>query len=158
MLAFGLALLLITLSQFADAQSATHPRTVQPSDTCAVTKPNGEGSPTGYGNAALSTALFPDGTVVFRHGGPGFVEPDGSLAMKFPWSRHVRGKLQIEGRRLDGTAPPLRADIPDGYGNIGFQATMLIFPTIGCWEVTGRVGNVTLTFVTRVVKIEEEGK
>jgi hypothetical protein len=153
MSAFRFVLLLITL---ADAQSATHPRTVQTSDTCAFTKPNGEDS--SYGNAALSTALFPDGTVVFRRGGPGSVQPDGSLAMKFGWDRHVRGKLHIEGRRLDAPAPPLRTDIPDGYGDIAFQATMLVFPTVGCWEVTGRVSDATLTFVTRVVKIEEAGK
>jgi hypothetical protein len=40
-------------------------------------------------------------------------------------------------------------------GDIGFQATALIFPTPGCWEVTGHVGSTTLTFVTRVVKIGE---
>ncbi len=49
-------------------------------------------------------------------------------------------------------APPLRADIPEGYGLSGFQASGVIFPTEGCWEVTGRVGNVSLTFVTLVVK------
>ena len=36
-----------------------------------------------------------------------------------------------------------------------FKPTALIFPTEGCWEVTGKVGETSLTFVTRVVKIEE---
>jgi hypothetical protein len=79
---------------------------------------------------------------------------DGSLAMKFPWWRGVKGKLSIEGRRLDASAGPLRASIPDGYGDTGFQATSLIFPTPGCWEVSGKVGKVTLTFVVQVVKLE----
>ncbi|PYV41517.1 MAG: hypothetical protein DMG06_16860 [Acidobacteria bacterium] len=34
-------------------------------------------------------------------------------------------------------------------------ATALIFPTPGCWEVTGRVGQGSLTFVTQVGKIGE---
>ena len=77
--------------------------------------------------------------------GPGLVLEDGSLSMKFPWWRGVKGKLTIAGRRLDGSVPPLRARIPDGYGDIGFQATALIFPTEGCWEVTGKVGDTSLT-------------
>jgi hypothetical protein len=63
----------------------------------------------------------------------------------------VTGKLRIEGRRLDGPAPPLTADVPDGYGDAGFQASGIDFPTEGCWEVTGRVGSASLTFVTLVV-------
>lgn len=109
-----------------------------------------------YGTKELAFAgPWPDGTVVFKPGGPGFVLPDGSLSMKFAWQRGVRGALRIDGRRLDATAPPLRAHIPNGYGDIGFQATALIFPTPGCWEVTGRVGNARVTFITKVVKIGE---
>ncbi len=91
--------------------------------------------------------------MIFKAGGPGAVLVDGSLEMKFPWWRLVKGNLTIEGHRLDGPASPLRADIPQGYGDIGFQATGLIFPTPGCWEVTGHVSHGRLTFVTQVVKI-----
>lgn len=108
-----------------------------------------------YGNDALATTLWTEGKVVFRPGGPGFVLEDGPLSMKWGWFRLVRGELTIEGRRLDGPAPPLHSQIPSGYDDIGFQATALIFPTPGCWEVTGRVGEETLTFVTEVVKIGE---
>jgi hypothetical protein len=106
---------------------------------------------------ALRVGLWPDGTVVFTPGGPGSIEPDGSLGMKFPWWREngLRGKLKIYGKRLDAPAPPLRASIPEGYGDTGFQSTGLIFPTAGCWEVTGEVGDTRLTFVTRVVRIKE---
>ncbi len=127
---------------------------------CPVTKPNGS-TPPGerpssghHGNGALWTVL--SSAIVFRPGGPGKILPDGSLQMKWPWWRGVRGKLTIEGRRLDGPAPPLRARIPEGYGDIGFQASGLIFPTEGCWEVTGKVGEASLTFVTRVLKVEEQ--
>ena len=125
-----------------------------------MTKPNGNTppgerpSPNHHGNGSLWTGLWSDGTVVFRPGGPGFLLGDGSLSMKFFWWRGVKGKLSIEGRRLDGSAPPLRARIPDGYGDTGFQATALIFSTVGCWEVTGGAGDASLTFVVRVVKAE----
>ena len=77
----------------------------------------------------------------------------GALGMKFGWMRGASGELRITGRRLDATAPPARAEVPGGYGDRGFQATYLIFPTPGCWEVTGHVGDSSVTFVTRVVKI-----
>ena len=129
---------------------------------CAVTKPNGiaageeQPAPGSYGNRKVSVGpfgLWPDGTVVFKPGGPGFVTRNGSLGMKFGWLRGVSGQLRITGRRLDAVAPPLRAQVPDGYGDRGFQATYVIFPTPGCWEVTGRVGNSSVTFVTKVVKV-----
>jgi hypothetical protein len=128
---------------------------------CAVTSPNdvgilGQTERGSYGNGRLSVGpfgLWPDGTVVFRPGGPGFVTADGSLGMKFGWRRGVRGRLTIEGRRLDAPAPPLRAEVSHGYDDFGFQATYLIFPAPGCWEVTGSVADTRLTFVTRVVKI-----
>lgn len=127
---------------------------------CDVTKPNntgilGQNEPGSYGNGLLSVGRWPDGTVVFKPGGPGFVMRDGSLGMKFGWRRGVRGRLTIEGRRLDAPALRLRARVPDGYGDFGFQSTYLVFSTPGCWEVTGRVGNASLTFVTKVAKIGE---
>ena len=124
--------------------------------SCNVTVPGGiarieQGF---YGTKELAfSGPWPDGTVVFKPGGPGFVLPDGSLSMKFAWQRGVRGALRIDGRRLDSVAPPLRAHIPNGYVDIGFQATAIIFPTPGCWEVTGRVGNASVTFITKVIKI-----
>ena len=128
--------------------------------TCAVTRPNGvrytaEPSGGNYGNDALVTGLWLGGKVVFKPGGAGFVLSDGALSMKFWWWRLRPGRLKLEGRRLDGPAPPMRASIPDGYGEIGFQSTALIFPTPGCWEVTGRVSDASLTFVTLVEKVGE---
>jgi hypothetical protein len=73
--------------------------------------------------------------------------------MKFGWQRGSTGPLTIEGRRLDGDGPPLRAEVPSGYGPSGFQSSYIIFPTPGCWEVTGRVGDASVTFVTKVLKI-----
>jgi hypothetical protein len=148
-----------SLVAFINPSRASEDAVVVEPTTCAVTRPNGQGtfleglSPDLHGNALMSTGLWPDGTVVFKPGGPGFVYADGSLAMKWGWRRAVRGQLRIEGRRLDESAPPLRADIPAGYGDFGFQSSALIFPTPGCWEVTGRVGTASLTFVTLVQRI-----
>jgi hypothetical protein len=120
---------------------------------CAVTVP-----PPGneFGDSRLTVVIgWPNGEVVFRPGGPGFVTSDGALGMKFGWYRGVRGRLTIEGRRLDGDAAPLRSEVNNGYGDSGFQASYVIFPTPGCWEVTGRVADASVTFITRVVKISD---
>jgi hypothetical protein len=82
--------------------------------------------------------------------GPESVEKDGSVGMKFGWWRAVTGALRITGRRLDDTAPALRANVPEGYGDTGFQSSGVYFPTPGCWEVTGEVGAASLRFVTLV--------
>ena len=143
------------------APMPTPPRNVSGAlATCPTTAPTGERPPGagfldgGYGNDALWTNLWMmgEGPVVFEPGGPGFVLPDGSLGIKWAWYRHVRGHLSVEGRRLDAAAPPAWADI-SAYGDQGFQPIYLIFPTAGCWEITGRVGTESLTFVTHVVKI-----
>ena len=55
----------------------------------------------------------------------------------------------MSGRRLDATAPPLTARIPCCYPT-GFQATGLIFPTSGCWEIKATAGSSELTFVVEV--------
>jgi hypothetical protein len=124
---------------------------------CRVTRPNGSIPPGEspspgaryHGNRVLWTDLWQDGVIVPK---PDEVQEDGSIAVKFPWWRGVVGRLTIEGRRLDGPAAPLRARIPSGYGLTGFQSTAVVFPTEGCWEVTGKVRNATLTVVVKVVK------
>lgn len=121
---------------------------------CLVTNPNQKGphsSANSFGNGKLSTTLSPKGEIVFLPSGPGMIREDGSLIMKFWWHRAIPGELTIEGRRLDAPGPPLRANIPKGYGPTGFQASELIFPTTGCWQITGRAGDSTLTFTTSVV-------
>ena len=140
------------LALLATLQAGTSQDTSTDIPSCRVTVPDRPDA--FYGDDKLSVALpWRDGTVVFQPRGAGMVLPDGALSMKFGWNRGVVGRLAINGRRLDATAAPLRANIPDGYGDTGFQASALIFPTPGCWEVTGKVGEAALTFVTRVIKI-----
>jgi hypothetical protein len=153
--------ILIPTRTDATAVSGEHTLTAMQATTataeCPVTLPNGRqftAEPQGgnHGNDALITALWTAGRVEFKPGGPGCVEPDGYLGMKWPWWHLGRGRLTIEGRRLDGPAGPLRAHINSGYGDAGFQATGLLFAGPGCWEVTGRVGDASLSFVTLVTK------
>lgn len=80
------------------------------------------------------------------------LSPDaqGRFVTKLGWWREVAGRLRIMGRRLDVRAPPMRAQVPGGYGRSGFQSSGVDFPTKGCWEVTGRVEGASLTFITEV--------
>ena len=132
---------------------------------CAVTTPNGvtargaeyDAGPGSHGNEQLSAGPFGipgNGTFVFQPGGPGFVTRGGALGHKFGWQMAVGGRFTVEGRRLDGPGAPLRADNATGQLVApGFHATALIFPTPGCWEVTARVGDASLTFVVSAVKV-----
>jgi hypothetical protein len=104
-----------------------------------------------YGNGELWVVSLPEDGVV-RADSWGYIRSDGSIDVKFGWWRVTPGALSISGRRLDGEAPPLQVSIPDGYGSSGFQATGVIFPTEGCWEVTGVVGDATMSFVTFVAR------
>jgi hypothetical protein len=106
-------------------------------------------------NDALRAQVPYDGKFVFKPGGPGFVDRDGALGIKFAWDRLVGGTLIVGGKRLDGDAPPARAYMNKGYGEIGFQATYLVFPTPGCWQITGQIGDRSLSFVVEVEKIGE---
>jgi hypothetical protein len=130
--------------------------------TCPLTLPN-RSTPSdardwpardSYGNGKLWTLFWPHNLVIAN---TRFVQEDGAIRMKWPWWRGVRGELKVEGRTLGGEAPPLTAEVPPYYGSSGFQPTAIFFPTEGCWEVTGRVGNAQLTFVTLVVKASSYG-
>jgi len=134
-------------------------------DSCQVTTPNGivagssEQNEKSHGNALLSVGpfgLWPNGTVVFKPGGAGFQTQEGALGMKFGWTRGIRGKLNVTGRRIDADAPPLRFETGTPNSDSGFLASYLIFSTPGCWEVTAQVGDRVdskMKFVTRVEKI-----
>jgi hypothetical protein len=158
------AFVVFGLLSLVTARVETQPQAPKPDDQCPVTSPNGiaagedQADPGSFGNPQLSVGpfgLWSNGTVVFKPGGAGFVTRDGSLGMKFGWRRGVSGQLKIDGHRLDEFAPPLRSEVPSGYGDRGFQATYIIFPTPGCWEVTGHVDDAHVTFITKVIKIAD---
>jgi hypothetical protein len=122
---------------------------------CPITRPNGVPPPEGeasggnyFGNGRLWTVLWPKGMVVVP---PDAVEPDGGLGMKFPWWRapDVHGALHITGHELR-LQVPVRADVPNGYGDTGFQASGIVFPLEGWYQITGEAGGAQITFITMV--------
>lgn len=142
--------------------TATRKVTMADAKACPVTRPSRFDPPPGvehevlfgadfsYGNGQLWVGgLWPTGIIAAE---PYLVEPDGSIGIKLGWYRVASGELTITGRRTDGPAPPAWADVPSGYGDSGFQASGVHFPTEGCWEITGTVGSASLTFVTFIIK------
>lgn len=101
-----------------------------------------------WSNGTLRAGALPGGGVMAT------IEPDGSIRIKQGWWRRSTGRLVITGRRLDAPAPPLVAHVPSGYGDSGFIGTALVFPTPGCWRVTGRQGAARLSYVVRIVKLQ----
>lgn len=122
-----------------------------PEFKCPVTVVNG-GQGGLFGNDALNIILLAGSKYVFKPGGAGFVDRDGALGIKVGWERLKKGQLRVTGHRLDGAAALARAYLYD-YGDIGFQPSYLVFPTPGCWEITGHVADSSLTFVVTVEKI-----
>jgi hypothetical protein len=143
------------------AASPPRPVTLADAKRGPVTLPRSVGPPgvspddffgwgSSHGNGKLWVGgLWPCGVI---NAGSEFVAQDGSVGMKFGWWRATAGTLHITGRRVDAPAPPARAHVPDGYGDTGFQASGVDFPTEGCWEVTGTLPTTRLTFVTFVIK------
>ena len=65
---------------------------------------------------------------------------------KVGWIKPEGSTLTVQGRRLDGDAAPLWADISEGY--VGdFQSSRMIIPSAGCWEIEARAKDSLLRFV-----------
>jgi len=76
------------------------------------------------------------------------------VGIKVLWYRSDNGtfnqRLNVSGIRLDVVAPPLRNTFDVAYTTYSYQPSSLYFPTQGYWLVTGRVGNLSLSFVVYV--------
>lgn len=132
---------------------------VLPVAGCPVTRPNGSRPPrqprglSWHGNGRLWAGVDADGTysVPRTH-----LAPDGSIGNKLLWvTTPAWQKPSVSGERLDGEAPPLRVlGVNTGSfhsGNVDpSHMSAVSFPTPGCWRLTARVGDVSLTYVVRV--------
>jgi hypothetical protein len=117
---------------------------------CPLTIPDGSGPGImNYGNGRIFVGLPRNGEFVAP---TSYVASDGTIGVKFPWWRApgVRGVVRIGAVRIGIHAPLPRSYVPSAYGKSGFQASTVFFPTQGCWRVTGRVGDFSLTFVLRI--------
>jgi hypothetical protein len=86
------------------------------------------------------------------------------LREKSVWFSHSDGRrtdqesyLSVTGTRLDSPGPPLMADQSKpaccwAGRDQAYMMTVLTIPTLGCWEVTGRLADDKLTFVVWVAK------
>jgi len=147
-------------SDAIESPAATNPKlTTANAMTCARTIPVAApeefrdrlfGSSAAFGNGSLWVGGLGEAGVILAE--PRLVEPDGSIGWKLGWWRIDRGRLSISGDRLDAAAPPLRAEVSDDYGDHGFVPSGVYFPSEGCWEVTGTLGDATLTFTTFVLR------
>jgi hypothetical protein len=134
----------------------TPPTQADPASACQVTEPTWLKPP--EDSAVLNPPEF----------GYYFVNPDRSIwasawwaveAEPYPrlnkegekvgWFRPEGAPLVITGRRIDGEAPPLEAEVPCCYST-RFQASGLYFPTEGCWEITAKASGSELSFVVWV--------
>lgn len=142
-------------------------------ESCPVTKPYQTSlfvpplpyrakAPTGtfwFGTDRLWTQLPVTGT---WRGLPHYTPNDPTFRQKlffgregYDWHTEPEPRLTVTGKRLDSPAPPLLSD----QANNGwvkpeqqFMVTGINFPTLGCWEITGRYQDDKLTFVVWVAK------
>ena len=129
-------------STLADTCPVTKPLWLKPPDDPAVQDPPGYGYY--YSNqdqSLLASAWWTGEQESYLRAGK-----DG---VKVGWFRPAGALLEIRGQRLDGQAPPLEAHVPCCYPT-QFQATGLIFPTEGCWEVSAKAAESELAFVVWV--------
>ena len=166
-----------TLIPLTCANSQEKPTAVKPvvvPDSCPVTKPGDRPlvpppeypQETGkdyfwYGTDRLWISLPAKGMWA---GLSHYTPKDPTFRQKIQWWRlgltpktDLRTKFKITGRRMDASAPPLLSDPVSGVsggrienGEIKgppFIMSGVNFPTLGCWQVTGRYEQDELTFV-----------
>lgn len=73
----------------------------------------------------------------------------GENGNKVGWFRPAGETLHISGERLDAEAAPLEAHVPCCYPT-QFQATGIMFPVEGCWQVDAIAAEETLSFTVWV--------
>ena len=75
---------------------------------------------------------------------------------KVGWIKPEGSTLTVLGRRLDGDAAPLWADISER--SVGdFQSSRVIIPSAGCWEIEARAKDSLLRFVFFVPQRPDSG-
>lgn len=107
-----------------------------------------------YGFKGLWTALQTNGVW------SGLPDNSEGYTQKIMWWSHYYSledepepALVVFGRRLDADAPPLKFDGATNASAADIGDAMLTgvdFPTLGCWEITGRYKKTGLTFVVWV--------
>ncbi len=111
-----------------------------------------------HGNEKLWTLLPPDGG---RWGVAPNADGTPARAMQIDWWKGDRGGLAITGRRLNGPAGPLhvggrgqtRINSSPWADGISHVTTDVIFPHEGCWEIKGKIDDISDSVLTFVVNV-----
>lgn len=144
----------ITADNLSDSCPVTHPPSrafIPPSPY--PSKPD-DSNAFWFGTKKLWTVLDPGGTWRLQGSDSGFTNKLFWWREDYDWRAEPQPQLIITGRRLDASAPPLRASrASNGYRKQDWKSFMVVgvdVPTAGCWEITGRYGSDELKFVVRV--------
>ena len=139
-----------------------------PPDTCPVTPPPDPlfTPPPPYPPSARSTSEFWYGTdslwtavrrngvwSALPHNPEGYTQKVFWWRQGYSWKDEPEPQLSVTGRRLDAPAPPLNVSRATNAFAEDIQSAMLVgvdFPTLGCWEITGRIEGHKLSFVVWV--------
>ncbi len=83
------------------------------------------------------------------------VGPLGTLYASGPhkmlWGKPAGARLEVSGRRLDGSSQPLEVEISPHYSTESFNPSEIGFPVPGCWELEARADGSVLSFVVEVL-------
>ena len=71
------------------------------------------------------------------------------------WWRFNPIPIEVSGHRLDANAPPLEADLIEGYEGFSHHISSISFPEPGCWQIEASAGDMQLRFVVSVVPFDE---
>jgi hypothetical protein len=133
-----------------------------PKTTCPVTVPRGgrpplssSPGPQWHWNGVMWAWPARDGVFTAtpdNQGWPG--DPPGSIATKLYWFASVDDVLKVEGERLDAASPPMVVHRVNRGQSSSWRgptwATPVTFPSEGCWRLTARLGDVSLSYILKV--------
>jgi hypothetical protein len=104
-----------------------------------------------YGANSLWTALPTTGVwAALPHNPEGYSQKLFWWREGYFWKDEPEPQLLVTGRRLDGPAGPLQVSRATNAFAEDIQSAMLVgvdFPTLGCWEISGRYAEAELSFV-----------
>lgn len=104
-----------------------------------------------YGDTNLWTVLPKTGVwSTLPHNPKGYTQKVFWWRKGYSWKDEPQPQLSVTGRRLDAPAPPLHVSRATNVFAEDIQSAMLVgvdFPSLGCWEISGRYAGTELSFV-----------
>ncbi len=107
-----------------------------------------------YGAESLWTAIPETGVwSALPHNPEGYTQKVFWWRAGYSAAEEPEPQLLVSGRRLDAPAPPLNVSKATNASAADIGSAMLVgvdFPTLGCWEISGRYADAELSFVVWV--------